>query len=312
MENKAFKFHIQNLANGWCRVVMLINDKEIYFNAEYMGPNPLESLVGACAELMEMSGQYHIKWIDKFMILRIDMELDESNMLHLGIIDQREDGSEIYGEWHEVIPFEIFVSEIISEGFRVLYAFGLYGYRKSWQNHEDFPLTNLLRITGKCKEMWQGDSCCTNISKEIECLQEFISKLRITEETKMDVCTIFYELWQLQCCGEPFSVGDKVDWTCIMPTEEKNAHGIILDLEEEHHGFATHSVTGTVTKILVERSEFPKGKREVWYNRAKVIHEEIQSANGWESELKSDETTDRTFWGYVVTLKDATIKPLNN
>ena len=46
-----------------------------------------------------------------------------------------------------------------------------------------------------------------------------------------------------------------------MPEDFKNAHGIIIDLEEEHHGFATHSVTGKVVKIIAERSEFPKGKR---------------------------------------------------
>lgn len=308
---KVFKFHIQNLAYGWCRVIMLINEKEVYFNAEYMGPNPLASLVDACAELMEMPGKYHIKWFDKFMILKIDMELDESNMLHLDITDQREDGSEIYGEWHEVIPFESFVSEIISEGFRVLNAFGLYGYRQSWQNHTDFPLTNLLRITGKCKEMWQGDSCCTDISKEIECLQEYIAKLKITTETKMDECVIYYEFWQIQCCGDPFSVGDKVEWTCVSPSLTKNAHGIILDFDEEHHGFATHSITGTVTKIIAERSEFPKGQREVWYERAKVIQKELQHADGWESELKDDDSTERTFWGYIVILKDVVVKPLS-
>lgn len=25
-------------------------------------------------------------------------------------------------------------------------------------------------------------------------------------------CTVFYECWQMQCCGVPFSVGDVVKW----------------------------------------------------------------------------------------------------
>ena len=31
------------------------------------------------------------------------------------------------------------------------------------------------------------------------------------------------------------------------------------------------SNVGTVSKIIAERSEFPKGKREVWYNKASIF-----------------------------------------
>ena len=88
-----------------------------------------------------------------------------------------------------------------------------------------------------------------------------------------------------------------------MPTDIKNAHGVVLDFQEEHHGFATHSICGTVDKIVVERSEFPKGKRVVRYEAAQIINEEISKANEWESEIKDDETTERTFWGISSLLK---------
>ena len=26
-------------------------------------------------------------------------------------------------------------------------------------------------------------------------------------------CKVFYESWQMDCCGEPFSIGDTVNWT---------------------------------------------------------------------------------------------------
>lgn len=131
-----------------------------------------------------------------------------------------------------------------------------------------------------------------------------------TEETRMDACTIYYESWQLQCCGDPFSVGDKVEWTSMMPDNYKNAHGIIIDFEEDHHGFASHTISGTVTRIIAERSEFPKGKKEVWYHKARTIQEEITRADGWERELNDDDTTERTFWGYIVELKDVIVKPI--
>lgn len=303
---KKIKFRVKNLSFGWCRVVMLINDKRIEYNASYLGPNPLATFIDACADLMDDDGKYYITWVKEPGTLDFEMLLDQNRMLHLDIIDSNHKDD----VFHEVIPFGSFVDAIISEGFRVLNAFGLYGYKRSWQNDEDFPLTNLLRITGKCKEIWKGDSCCTDISKEIEILQQFITQSRNIEEMTMNECTVYYESWQIQCCGKPFSVGEKVEWTCKFPSDYKNAHGIIIDFIEEHHGFPTHRITGTVTKILAERSEFPKGEKEVWYERVQTIQEELQHADGKESVKKDDETTENTFWGYIVELHDVTVKPL--
>ena len=42
---------------------------------------------------------------------------------------------------------------------------------------------------------------------------------------------------------------------------------------------------------------------------AQTIHEEIQYADGWETNKKDNETTEYTLWGYIVELKDVTVKP---
>lgn len=301
----SFKFRVQNLAFGWCRVVMYINDKMISYNASYLGQNPLATLIDACADLMDEDGDYYIEWQQEPGTLKIDMNLDENKMLHFDIINHN--GNDIEPEWHEVVPFADVVLAIQSEGFRVLNAFGLCGYRKSWQNDVDFPLTNLLRITGDCKNFWNGDSCTSNLQEEISCLSEHISELVIKKETHYDECTIFYESWQIQCCGDPFSVGDRIEWTCHMPWEYKNAHGFPLDFEEDHHGSSTHTITGTVSRIIVERGEFPKGKR---VENITPIHEEITKADGWESNYPDDKDTERTFWGYIVMLNDVIVKPI--
>lgn len=314
MNNNEFRFRVQNLSYGWCRVKMLINDKEINFNAGYLGPNPLASLIEICAEFLidQETEELRTIWQAEPGQLEIKLRLDQQNLLHLDLTEKDEDEEIIYESWHEVVHFNAFVSSIVSEAFRVLNAFGIYGYYCSWSDHVDFPLACLLRITNKIKahERDDCDSNFSDLSKELACINEQIAKLEITEQTRMNHCVIYYEQWQLQCCGNPFSVGDTVQWTCLMPQEYKNAHGIILDFEEEHHGFATHSIVGTVAKIIAERSEFPKGKRVVWYHKAQTIQEEIPCADGWESDKKDDETTERTFWGYIVELKDAVIKPL--
>lgn len=306
MKREVFKFRVQSLSYGWCRVFMLINNKRIDYNASYLGANPLASFIEACEEFLIEGGDYHIVWQQEPGMLKIDLNLDEHQMLQLDITDtiSQDNGC------HETIPYDSFLQAIISEGFRVLNAFGLYGYRQSWQDRTDFPLTSLLHITGECKEFWKGDSCCSDISKEIECLHKHVDLLEFTKETRMGECTIYYESWQIQCCGEPFSIGDNAGWTGCLASGTKNAHGIILDFEENHHGFPTHFIEGTVSKIIAERSEYPKGQKVVWYERTQTIQEEIDHADGWESEIESDETTDRTFWGYIVTLQNVFVKPL--
>ncbi len=312
MDKAVFKFHVISLSYGWCKVVMIINNKEISFNASYIGDNPLASFIVACMCLKEKWDEYHIVWEDEPGTLKIHLKLGEKDMLHFDITtsDMWDEDESVEKEWHEVVPFNAFEDAIISEGFRVLNAFGLYGYRLAWLNDEDFPITNLLHISSESEELGEDGSFTTDISKEINAIQKHISNMRITKETKMDDCTVYYDSWQIQCCGDPFSVGDMIEWTCIAPSLSKNAHGRIIDFDEEHHGSATHTITGTVSKIIVERSEFPKGQREAWYDMAEVIHEEISHADGWESEYKDDDTTDRTFWGYIVELKDVIVKPL--
>lgn len=29
-------------------------------------------------------------------------------------------------------------------------------------------------------------------------------------------CTVLYEGWQMQCCGNPFSIGDEIEWTVFV------------------------------------------------------------------------------------------------
>ena len=312
MDKAVFKFHVISLSYGWCKVVMIINNKEISFNASYIGDNPLASFIDACMCLKEKWDEYHIVWEDEPGTLKIHLKLGEKDMLHFDITtsDMWDEDESVEKEWHEVVPFNAFEDAIISEGFRVLNAFGLYGYRLAWLNDEDFPIINLLHISSESEELGEDGSFTTDISKEINAIQKHISNMRITKKTKMDDCTVYYDSWQIQCCGDPFSVGDMIEWTCIAPSLSKNAHGRIIDFDEEHHGSATHTITGTVSKIIVERSEFPKGKREANYVKAETKYEEILHADGWESEIEDDDTTERTFWGYIVELKDVIVKPI--
>ena len=311
-----FKIRVREIAYGCTDIKLLINDQVITCNAGYIGPEPLYTLIKACLifymtdykDENEVDEEEYITWEKEPGSLDLDLRLDKKGQIHFDI-KEFDDDKKVLQEWHETVPFEQFREAIVTEGFRVLNAFGIYGYFASWMGQAVFPVGQLLRLTGNLELSWHDDYCRTDLSKEIQLLSNYLENIEIKDETHYDECSLYCDSWQIQCCGAPFQVGQKVDWTCIC-NGIKNAHGTLIDFQEDHHGFATHSICGTIDKIVAERSEFPKGKRVVRYEDAQTIKEEISKANGWESEFKDDETTERTFWGYIVTLKDVIVKPL--
>lgn len=131
------------------------------------------------------------------------------------------------------------------------------------------------------------------------------------EDQKLKKCIIYYESWQMQCCGTPFSVGDKVKWTCSKPSDPNNVskNGSTIDFYEDHHSpCATHSIFGTVKRIIAEYSEYPATLKEISYDTTKVVQEEVQYADGWNFEETRKGSMGTTFWGYIVELENATVK----
>lgn len=296
-----FEFKVKSLICGSCDVLMRINDKTIRFNASYLGPNPLADFIDACAELPKDDSPLYSSWAEEPGSLEIEMNLHKDGTLSLDIIEHNEVSAQ---ECHETVSFDEFKASIIAEGYRVLNAFGLRGYKREWIMG-DFPITNLVAITEDADKKNDG----TTIKHELDCIKKHTCMPKISKATHYAECVISYAAWQIQCCGEPFSVGEKVDWTCKLTAGTEN-HGIMVDFLEEHHGQETHRITGRVAKIVAERSENPGGTKVVDYETANTILKEIQYADGWESELESTQKIEHTFWGYFVTLEDVTVKPL--
>ncbi|NGO77893.1 hypothetical protein G6045_19840 [Streptomyces sp. YC504] len=75
----------------------------------------------------------------------------------------------------------------------------------------------------------------------------------------MGAMTVWMDSWQMECCGTPFSLGERVDWAVREPDRNWLA-GVLgsqaaaqVDAAEGHHGDVdpetTHRATGTVTGI---------------------------------------------------------------
>lgn len=118
--------------------------------------------------------------------------------------------------------------------------------------------------------------------------------------------TIWVDAWQMQCCGEPFSVGSRISWTLAEADPEwlTSVLGIsdTVDAAEEHHGGVpdgTPPTEGTVTAISAvhcRHAPAPGGGQRVLYPvPSSAVLTPILSADG-----RTRDQDDLSFVGYLV------------
>ena len=87
--------------------------------------------------------------------------------------------------------------------------------------------------------------------------------------------TIWVDAWQMQCCGELFSVGSRVAWTLAKADPDRLTPllgaSVTIDAAEEHHGGvpdATPRTKATVTAISAvhcQHAPAPGGDQRMLY-----------------------------------------------
>ncbi|MFE0515081.1 DUF6578 domain-containing protein [Streptomyces sp. NPDC058964] len=80
----------------------------------------------------------------------------------------------------------------------------------------------------------------------------------------MALMRVFYEDWQMECCGTPFTVGDEVGWRLVAMDgehvreggweEERRKYGGLSWVE--NHGRPSHETTGLVRAIDLVHQEY--------------------------------------------------------
>ena len=81
----------------------------------------------------------------------------------------------------------------------------------------------------------------------------------------MDICSVIYEDWQMQCCGTPFKVGETVEWLATKWTPAYTALESLLmqfSIEKISYCYEAHGsehdelfvISGIVSKIIAIRS----------------------------------------------------------
>lgn len=119
-------------------------------------------------------------------------------------------------------------------------------------------------------------------------------------------CIIFYESWQMQCCGTEFKIGDNIKWiVCV--AENFIPDSINIDYFYEAHSENWENLfilSGIVSEIqLFYQKYIPSSNNKKFLIPShQFIIETVQNANGWE-----DDKNDMTFCGYIVKITNYSI-----
>ncbi|MFD8814822.1 DUF6578 domain-containing protein [Streptomyces sp. NPDC059627] len=74
----------------------------------------------------------------------------------------------------------------------------------------------------------------------------------------MRLLKVFYEDWQMECCGTPFSVGDEVAWKLVAYGAEARRENAGYGAETwvENHGGPDRPTTGRVHAVALVHEEY--------------------------------------------------------
>ena len=127
----------------------------------------------------------------------------------------------------------------------------------------------------------------------------------------MDIL-VFYEYWQMECCGYPFKVGDKIKWLVT------GSEGLRLPIDVGHvdYVYEAHSsewekiyvLEGTVTEIsilYVKYAPMPGNPRMLVPERGSGKLASVKSAYDGDEESEDELKID----GYLVKLKNVSVRP---
>ena len=141
----------------------------------------------------------------------------------------------------------------------------------------------------------------------------------------MQKCVVFIEDWQIQCCGDPFKIGDNIEWTVWKWKKgfEESLDGV--DFVYENHGSAQSealfTLRATVSKIkaryykeeLCPDQETPDEQEELYpeqespdermFYRVYAKTVDVTEADGRDKDIDN-----MRFGSYVVTLLDCVVE----
>lgn len=125
-------------------------------------------------------------------------------------------------------------------------------------------------------------------------------------------CRVFYTCWQMQCCGDPFKIGDTIKWTVVKDYQLILSDDVTLDdldyvYEAHDHTAKLFNFTGVVKRIWGLYEKYETSDKDPNFPLVSTHGEliEIDSVDGEEEPIGELEIS-----GYVVELENCEVSVL--
>lgn len=125
----------------------------------------------------------------------------------------------------------------------------------------------------------------------------------------MEKSVVFYESWQMECCGTPFTIGDTIKWLAY----EAECLNTPVDIGKIDYCYEAHSsewnnlfvIEGKVEEIKILYQKYlPSENNTQLLVPADGRLVKTQSAKGFEKEMDDMEAS-----GYIVLLGEYFVRP---
>ncbi len=125
---------------------------------------------------------------------------------------------------------------------------------------------------------------------------------------KMETCKVLYDVWEMQCCGEPFKIGSRIKWSGAKITDEclPDYKGQVDYYYQAHECEELLSkMEGIVKSITVHYYTFKKKGQLLIQDKEKFV--KLDSVDGWTENKDGEwEAVD-----YIVDLENVTVREPN-
>ena len=123
---------------------------------------------------------------------------------------------------------------------------------------------------------------------------------------------VFYELWQMECCGEPFKIGDSIEWhvfkaeLLIRPLDIDGLEYVYDAHFDEWDGIYTLKGIVKGISIYYEKYKMIECKPHGMMVPIREINDSVQSES---SHIEERDRNGLKVSGYTVELDEVTVRP---
>lgn len=120
-------------------------------------------------------------------------------------------------------------------------------------------------------------------------------------------CKVYYEFWQMQCCGDPFKIGDTVKWPVVDKPQFSFGFEVLDDVDyvyEAHdHIVKRFHFTGVVTRIWGVYMRYEPSKEDPRF--LTPVYSKLFKTNFADGNNKA--VGDLELGGYVIELENCSL-----